>query len=148
MAKPGIFSSLICAALLVAPAAHAEQFVTSGQYQAHYSAFRADFITPEVARANDITRSTQRGLVNITVLKRQADNSYAPAEATVVMTVENLIGQKQAIVPRAIREPGALYYLGDFDISGTDTYRFAVTIKPADGGREFSLRFNQELVAD
>ncbi len=133
---------------LLAHPARAEQFVVSGDYQAHYNAFRSDFITAEVARANNLTRSTKLGLVNISVLKRQPDGTFAPVEATVVMSVENLLGQKQAIVPRAIREPGALYYLGDFAISGTDTYRFSATIKPTDGGREFSLRFNQELVAD
>ena len=125
--------------------ARAESARRFGPYEIHYNAFNADFIPAEVARAHGLPRSKARGLLNVTVLKHRDDGTTAPAEATVAVTVTNLVGQQQTVRMRAIREPDALYYLGEFRIAGQDTYRFDVEVTPGDTARAYALKFSQEL---
>lgn len=129
-------------------AVYAERYRSFDGHEVHYNAFRADFITPETASAHGLTRSGARGLVNIAVLRRNEDGSRSPVEATLTVTVSNLAGQSQAVRMKPVREPGAVYYIGEYRISGADTYRFEVDVQPADTGRSYALRFVQQLVAD
>jgi hypothetical protein len=128
--------------------AHAEQFRTYDNYQIHYNAVRTDFLTPTVARANAITRSKNRALLNITVRRVNPDATTSPSEAQVIATVFNLAGQSQSIPMRAVKEPEAIYYLGEFRIAGEDSYRFEVSVTPADVARTYDLRFAQQLYAE
>ena len=128
--------------------AAAAQFATFGAFEIHHNALRADFIPAEVASAQGITRSGARGLVNIAVIRRAESGAGTPSEATITLTVYNLAGQSQAVRMRAVREPDALYYIGEFRISGIDTYRFEAEVEPEGAGQAFALRWAQELYAD
>ena len=140
--------SVACLLLaLTAPGAAAE-FVTIGDHQIHYNAVRADFIPASVARAHGLTRSGTRALVNITVLRRADDGTTTPMAASITLQVRNLLGQTQNVTMRAIREPRALYYIGEFRISGVDTYRFEAVVEPEGGRGPHTLRWSQELFAD
>ncbi len=132
----------------VAGSAHAERFRSYDGYEIHYNAFRADFISPEVANRHGLTRSGSRGLLNIAVLRRNEDGGTTPVDAVMTVTVANLAGQTQAVRMQTVREAGALYYIGEYRISGEDTYRFEVDVQPADTARTYSLRFVQQLFAD
>jgi hypothetical protein len=138
----------LLAFLLIAGTATAAQFRTYDNFEIHHNAVRADFIPAEVARAQGITRSGSRGLVNIAVLQRAADGTSTPAAADITLTVYNLAGQSQAVRMRAVREPDALYYIGEFRISGIDTYRFEAEVAPEGAPRAYGLRWSQELFAD
>jgi hypothetical protein len=139
---------LLIALAVVAPAAWALRFATYDGFEIHHNAVRADFIPVEVARAQGITRSASRGLINIAVLRRAEAGSTTPAEATITLTVFNLAGQSQAVRLRPVREPNALYYIGEFRISGTDTYRFEAEVQPDGAPRAYPLRWSQQLFAD
>jgi hypothetical protein len=145
---PGLRIAIVLLLLLWAPIAGAEQFRSYDNYEIHYNALRTDFLTPTVARANAITRSKNRGLLNITVRRRNGDGTTSPSEAQVIVTVYNLIGQSQAIPMRVVKEPEAIYYIGEFRISGVDTYRFEASVTPADTSKTYELRFAQQLYAD
>jgi hypothetical protein len=132
----------------IAGSAHAERYRTFDGYEVHYNAFRADFITAEVANTHGLTRSASRGLLNIAVLRRNEDGTTTPVEAVLTVNVANLADQTQAVRMKAVREAGALYYIGEYRISGEDTYRFEVDVQPGDTGRTYSLRFVQQLLAD
>jgi hypothetical protein len=134
--------------LLFAHAASAAKFVTFDRFELHHNAVRSDFIPAEVAVAQGISRSASRGLVNIAILRRDDSGGKAPSEAVITLTVFNLAGQSQAVRMRAVREPDALYYIGEFRIAGIDTYRFEAEIEPAGAARAYSLRWSQELFAD
>ncbi len=138
-----------CLIFLVAVAgnAHAERYRTFDNYEVHYNAFRADFIPAEVAEKHGLTRSGSRGLLNIAVLRKNEEGAKSPVEATLTVTVANLADQTQSVRMKAVREAGALYYIGEYRISGEDTYRFEVDVQPGDSGRTYSLRFVQQLVA-
>jgi hypothetical protein len=141
-------SYALLALLLMAGTAIAAQFRTYDDFEIHHNAVRADFIPVEVARAQSITRSGSRGLVNIAVLRRAAEGTTTPVPADITLTVYNLAGQSQAVRMRAVREPDALYYIGEFRIAGIDTYRFEAEVAPEGAPRAYDLRWSQELFAD
>ena len=49
---------------------YAEQSKSFGDYTLHYNAFSSDFLSAEVAKKYGIQRSNSKGLVNITVIKK------------------------------------------------------------------------------
>lgn len=134
--------------LLAAGTAAAAQFRTYDDFEIHHNAVRSDFIPVEVARAQAITRSGSRGLVNIAVLRRAEDGASSPVAAEITLTVFNLAGQSQAVRMRAVREPDALYYIGEFRIAGIDTYRFEAEVQPEGAPRAYGLRWSQQLFAE
>ncbi|MFN7552744.1 MAG: DUF4426 domain-containing protein [Pseudomonadota bacterium] len=134
-------------AALVAPA-WALRVATFEGFEIHHNAVRADFVPAEVARSHGITRSTSRGLINIAVRRRTESGATAPAEATITLTVFNLADQSQAVRMRLVREPEALYYIGEFRISGNDTYRFEAEVQPEGAARAYRLRWSQQIFAD
>jgi hypothetical protein len=132
----------------LASVAHAAQFAAYPPYEIHYNAFRADFIGEEMAREAGITRRHDRGLVNVTVLRQQAGGASTPVEATVKITVRNLFGDQQRPTPRPVRDAGGVSYLGEFSLSGNDTYTIDLVVQPSDAKQEFTVRFSQPLEAD
>lgn len=135
-------------ALAVAAPARAEQFRTFGEYEVHFNAVRSDFIAPEAAAQHGLTRSATRGLLNVAVLRRTADGGQRHSEATLSVSVRGSEGEARPVRMRPVREPGVLYYIGEFRIAGADTYRFELGVQPADGSERFDIRFSQLLLAD
>ena len=140
-------AALLLALALPAPA-RAEQFRTFGEYEIHFNAVRSDFIAPEAAAQHGLTRSATRGLLNVAVLRRKADGGQVHSEATLTVSVRGTEGEARTVRMRPIREPGVLYYIGEFRIAGADSYRFELGVQPADGTERFDIRFSQQLLAD
>ena len=68
--KQLVISLLLAFTFLLPHSAAAENSMDFGEYVVHYNALATDFLPPQVARKYRITRSRNRGMVNITVLKR------------------------------------------------------------------------------
>lgn len=134
--------------LLAAPAARAEQYRSFGDYEVHYNAVRSDFIDAGAAAQHGITRSATRGLLNIAVLRRDADGGQRHLEAMFAVSVRGGDGEPRTVRMRPVREPGVLYYIGEFRIAGEDTYQFDLEVRPADGTERFRIRFGQTLLAE
>jgi hypothetical protein len=117
-----------------------------GRWEVHTSAFRSDFLTPEVATQYGIVRSGKRALVNVAILRIDGAEPVAAA-ARIEGTVRNLVGQTQTLSLRAVREAEALYYIGEFAIAGTDTYRIELTLRPDEATRDYRVMFTQNLDA-
>jgi hypothetical protein len=136
------------ALLALAPLASAEQFATFGDYDVHYNAFRADFLPPEVATQHGLTRSRDRGLLNITVLRHTEAGATAPSEAALAVTVTSREAGAQVVRMRPVVEDGTLNYLGEFRLQRTDTYRFEIEVTPAGTARAYRIVFSQTLLDD
>ena len=135
--------------ILLAPAAEAQQSQDFGDYVVHYNAFNADLITPEIARAYGIQRSSSRAVLNITVLKKVMDTPGTPTHASVSAEATNLTGQRREIPVREIDEAGgAIYYLGEFPVHNLETWRFEVEIRVEDEPEPFLLRFQQQFYTE
>jgi hypothetical protein len=146
--RPLLFALALAALLLLPASSGASQFRTFGGYEVHYNALRADFVPPEVAIRNGITRSAARGLVIIAVRDMRGGGLGVPAEAEITLTAENLAGQSQAVRMKATREADAIHYLGEFRLAGSDTWRFEAEVRPGDDERSYRLRWAQPLVAE
>lgn len=144
----GLAPLLALSWLLAAPAARAEQFRSFGDYEVHYNAVRSDFIDAGAAAQHGLTRSATRGLLNVAVLRRTADGGRRHLEATLAASVRGGDGEPRPVRMRPVREPGVLYYIGEFRIAGEDTYRFDIEVTPADGTERLRIRFSQALLAE
>jgi hypothetical protein len=133
----------LCAVLaLVWPGlAAAEQSRDLGEYVVHYNAITTDFLTPQVARAYGITRSKNRGMINVTVLKKQMGLGGQPQRAQITVAARNLNNQTKTVQPREVNEAGAIYYIAEFPISDRETVEFNLTLAIEEGPTEvFSFR--------
>ncbi|HXG27978.1 MAG TPA: DUF4426 domain-containing protein [Nevskiales bacterium] len=122
----------------------AEQKQDFGDYRVHYSAQNSTDLNLEVARRYGIVRDPRLALVMLTV--QQAGGE--PVAATVRGEARNLLGQKQPLEMREVREGKSIYYLGLFAISHRETQAFDFEIHPAGSTAVFRLRFSQQFFVD
>lgn len=136
---------LIIAAFL-ACGANAEQFETFGDYTVHYSAFTTDFLSADIAKSYGITRSKNRALLNISILKKVMGTTGTPMHATVKVTATNLQAQVRDLTVRELAEPGAVYYLAELPVSHGETLTFNVEVTPSGDKTPYNFSFQQQFV--
>ena len=73
-----------------------------GDYTIHLNAFNSDTLQPNVAKAYNIIRSKNRGLLTISVVKKSKSSNAMPVKATVNAKATNLTGQLKNIQIREI----------------------------------------------
>ncbi len=125
--------------------ASAESSRVFGDYVVHYNAFRSDTLSPEIAKAYQLTRRNNRIIVNITVLKKVMGTTGKPVSATISGNASNLTGQLKNVDFREIKEDTAIYYIAELKVSDGEFLKFRLNITP-DGEEgparlQFSKRF-------
>lgn len=125
----------------VAQADQAEKF---GKVEVHYNAMLSSDLLPDVAKAYKIDRSKTRGIVTISVLKKNAMGVAQPVPAKLTAYLVNLSNQLGDIDMREIKEGSAIYYLGEFRVVPPDTLKFTVTVESA-GEPKREVTFNQKF---
>lgn len=130
-------------ALLMSQTAVAEQKQTLGQWDVHYMVVSTTFLTPEVAKANNIVRSRYNALVNISVLDKDTQKAQMPS---VTGIAKNLIGTSKPLSFRRVNEGDAIYYLAVLSYRNMETYRFNIDIQQ--GEETQTLSFTQKLYVD
>lgn len=140
---------LALAALFFAASAPAQQSQDFGDYVVHYNALNTNLIPPEVAQAYGIVRSSNRALLNVTVLKKMMDTPGTPVGAKVTASGTNLTGQRREIEVREIKEPGgAVYYVGQFPVHNLETYVFEVLLAIEGEAEPLEVRFRQQFYTE
>ncbi|HYQ71180.1 MAG TPA: DUF4426 domain-containing protein [Gammaproteobacteria bacterium] len=125
--------------------AMAENSKDFGNYVLHYNALATDMLPPAVARDYHITRSQNRGMLNITLLKKVLGSPGQPVHARVETSAKNLAGQTRSIDMREIREGNAIYYIGEFGVANEETLNFRVRVKPQGESDFFEVEFSQDF---
>lgn len=128
--------------------AQAQQFKDFGGYEVHYSALTTDTLSPAVAEAYKISRSKNRVMLNITVIKKTDDGLGEPIEANVEATATNLTKQFREIDMRPIKESDAIYYIGELNAANLETFDFAVTVKVEGVAEPMQLKFRQQFFSN
>ena len=136
--------------MFVSVAVQAAAPVTVGEYTVHFSAFNTDTLQPSMAKAYNITRSKNRGMFTISVMK---DNPGVhgvspmgkPVRAKIKASASNLTGQLRDFKIREIDEGEAVYYISVFHVTADETLDFDILIAPEDGGKPFSVQFRQQF---
>ena len=117
-----------------------------GDYVLHFSAIPTNTLTPDIASTYGITRSANRVLLNISILKKTEGAPDMPVAGKVSASAVNLNGQAKNLSLREIREGEAIYYVGDVAISGEEALVFSVEAQPADAtGVPLSVRFQRQF---
>ena len=139
------FSWLAGLLLLLPLTVDAENSKDFGQFVIHYNAMATDVVPPQVARKYRITRSQNRGMINITVLKKVLSSPGQPVHARVEVNARNLAGQGRTIRMREIREGNAIYYLGEFGVANEETLNFDVRARPQGSQETVEVSFSQDF---
>ncbi len=125
--------------------AAAEQSVDVGEYVIHYNALNTDNLLPQVAQSYGITRSPNRVLLNITVLKKIMGTTGKPVSADITATATNLNNQLYTIDMREVDDGGALYHLGTLTVNHGDTLTFNITAIPEGSETPYKLKFQKQF---
>ncbi|MHB0974382.1 MAG: DUF4426 domain-containing protein [Thiobacillus sp.] len=128
----------------VAVVAHAEIMQRFGQFEIHYNAMTTDELLPEVARAYKIERSKTRGLLTMSVLKKNKVGVPSPVPARISVYATNLTLQLASVPMREIKEGTAIYYLGEFRVAPPDTLKFTATVE-VPGELKQEMTFDQKF---
>jgi hypothetical protein len=134
--------------LVAAASVEAEQARTFGDYTVHYSAFSTDILTPEVAKAYQITRSKNRALLNISVLKKVMGTTGQPVKAEVKATATNLSAQLRELDVRELNQNGAIYYIAQSSVNNGETLRYDISIRPEGESTPFTFSFEQQFFTE
>jgi hypothetical protein len=138
--------SLIMFALLgFAAGATAENSRVFGDYVVHYNAFRSDSLSPEIAKAYNLTRRNNRIIVNITILKKVLGTTGKPVPATVTGNASNLTGQLKSLEFREIKEDTAIYYIAEMKVSDGEFLKFKLNITPEGEEGPARLQFSKRF---
>jgi hypothetical protein len=126
-----------------------ETFKEFGPYELHYNALQSDGLSPEVASKYSIQRSKNRVLLNVSLLRKDADHEpRKPADATVQVDAYNLTGQLKSLTMRRVNEGDAIYYIGDVSISGDEILVFDISATPQNETNPLKVKFKRQFFAD
>jgi hypothetical protein len=118
----------------------AEQSKVMGDWEVHYIAINSTFLTPEIARANQIKRSPNNTLINISVLDRDSKQAQ---QVTITGNARNLMGNVIELKFKQVVEGEAIYYLASMPFEHEEHYRFNIELKQ--GKIMQNLKFEQKL---
>lgn len=119
--------------------------ITVGDYTVHYNAFTSDSLQPAVAKAYGITRSKNRGLLSISILKKSLSPMGTPVKAKVSAEANNLTGQWKEIEVREVDDGGSVYYLSEFRVAHKELLTFKIQATPEGETKPIVFNFRQQF---
>ncbi|NHW98556.1 DUF4426 domain-containing protein [Pseudomonas koreensis] len=109
-----------------------------GDVTVHYNTFNSTFLTPDIAKAAELIRSKNQGVINVSVIK-----AGKPLIANVTGTVKDLTSQSVPLNFRQVTEQGAIYYIAQYPVEQQETRTFEIKVQ--NGDKINTINFNQEL---
>ncbi len=140
--------SILFGALFLFGTANAEQAVEYGDYRIHYSAFSSHMLHPDVAHAHRLPRSRYRGILNITVQKKQGENGWEAVPARVSARAVNSAQQLKQFPMRELRDGRSVYYIGSFPVANSELLDFDVQVTALGEREPMDVRFRQQFFID
>ncbi|MDX1516440.1 MAG: DUF4426 domain-containing protein [Woeseiaceae bacterium] len=122
--------------------------VDIGDYVVHFNAQATDQLPPEVASAYSISRSKNRAMLTVSII-RESDGLSVTGNVSV--DTVNLTGQMKNVTMRQIDEPGdppAIYYIGTTQIANRETLNFDISVTPDGASRPSQVRFQRQFYTD
>ena len=148
MFSPRILRLMIAAGLLATGGVRAESPVVAGDYSIYYSTVNAEALDPEIAALHGILRSRLSGLLNVTVVKRQADGRGQNVQARVEATARSGSGPVSYIPMREIRVGEGISYIGQFPIEDLQIVDFAIQVTPPGGAEPSAIELREQFFID
>jgi hypothetical protein len=115
-----------------------ERQETFGDVTVHYNTFNSTYLTPDIAKAAELIRSKNQGVINVSVIK-----DGKPQTAQVSGTVKDLTSQSVPLQFKQITETGAVYYIAQYPVPQQEIRTFEIKVQTGD--KINTINFNQEL---
>jgi len=131
--------------LLLSTALMAENSTSIPGYTIHHNAILTSDLLPDVAKSYNIRRSTNRAMLNVSIIKEVAGTTGEPVTAKVSATGKNTRGQIRNIPLREIKETGAVYYIGDFLVENQETVTFTIEVTPTGESKTHTATIQQQF---
>jgi hypothetical protein len=123
-------------------------FKDFGDYVIHFNAISTELLQPDVARAYSITRSKNRAMLNVSIIRKVEGTLGVSVSGTVNAVANNLTGQLKNLVLRKITEGDAIYYIGDVSVANAETLVFNIEATPIDETTAYSIRFSRQFFSN
>ncbi|QHC98236.1 homoserine acetyltransferase [Pseudomonas sp. R84] len=133
-----LLTACLSASALAADVIKGERKETFGDVTVHYNTFNSTFLQPDIAKAAELIRSKNQGVINVSVIK-----DGKPLIANVTGTVKDLTSQSVPLNFRQITEQGAIYYIAQYPVEQQETRTFEIKVQ--NGDTINTINFNQEL---
>lgn len=127
--------------------ARAERVSEFDGYTVHYNVLNTDILDPEVARSYRITRSRERAMMIVAVLKNADTGQPEPVKASIAVNASNLNAQLRAVALRPVFDQEAIYYIGEFPITHMETLNFQISVSPEDTDARHQFSFSEQFFA-
>ena len=115
----------------------------AGDISVRASAIQTRLLTPAIAQRYGAAHDARTVLVMVS-LRKGDDATSVSLPAKVTVQAGDLLGRKQSIVMREMRDGELLDYVGVATVSPPDTLRFDVLVV-REGGDRHELRFNRDF---
>ncbi|MCJ8204660.1 DUF4426 domain-containing protein [Pseudomonas sp. RGM2987] len=133
-----LISACLCAGAMAADVIKAERKEVFGDVTVHYNTFNSTFLTPDIAKAAELVRSKNQGVINVSLIK-----DGKPLMAQVSGTIKDLTSKTVPLTFRQVIEQGAIYYIAQYPVDQQETRTFEIKVQTGD--KINTLNFNQEL---
>ncbi|WP_435038333.1 DUF4426 domain-containing protein [Pseudomonas neuropathica] len=133
-----LLTACLSASALAADVIKGERKETFGDVTVHYNTFNSTFLQPDIAKAAELVRSKNQGVINVSVIK-----DGKPLVANVTGTVKDLTSQSVPLNFRQVTEQGAIYYIAQYPVEQQETRTFEIKVQ--NGDKINTINFNQEL---
>jgi len=133
-----LLTACLSAGALAADVIKGERKETFGDVTVHYNTFNSTYLQPDIAKAAELIRSKNQGVINVSVLK-----NGKPVIASVTGTVKDLTSNSVPLNFRQVTEQGAIYYIAQYPVPQQETRTFEIKVQ--NGDKINTLNFNQEL---
>ncbi|MBC3206940.1 DUF4426 domain-containing protein [Pseudomonas sp. SWRI111] len=133
-----LLTACLSAGAIAADVIKGERKETFGDVTVHYNTFNSTFLQPDIAKAAELIRSKNQGVINVSVMKHGK-----PLIASVTGTVKDLTSKSVPLSFRQVTEQGAIYYIAQYPVPQQETRTFEIKVQ--NGDKTHTIHFNQEL---
>ncbi|MFJ5284900.1 DUF4426 domain-containing protein [Pseudomonas sp. NPDC088429] len=133
-----LLTACLSASALAADVIKGERQETFGDVTVHYNTFNSTYLQPDIAKAAELIRSKNQGVINVSVIK-----DGKPLIASVTGAVKDLTSKSVPLNFRQVTEQGAVYYIAQYPVEQQETRTFEIKVQ--NGDKINTINFNQEL---
>ena len=133
-----LLTACLSASALAADVIKGERQEAFGDVTVHYNTFNSTYLQPDIAKAAELIRSKNQGVINVSVIK-----DGKPLIASVSGTVKDLTSKSVPLNFRQVTEQGAVYYIAQYPVEQQETRTFEIKVQ--NGDKINTINFNQEL---
>ncbi|WLH00925.1 DUF4426 domain-containing protein [Pseudomonas beijingensis] len=133
-----LITACLSVGALAADVIKAERMEKFGDITVHYNTFNSTFLTPDIAKAAELTRGKNQGVINVSVIK-----GGKPLMAQVSGSVKDLTSSSVPLKFKQVIEQGAIYYIAQYPVEQQEVRTFEIEVQTGD--KINTLNFNQEL---